>query len=314
MKASLQESGEWSIEATEGDKPLSGPYLSTLKRYLQCMTPAFTGAHERCEFEFILALLRVRGIQDAGWDPFETTLRAIPAMTVVHESMTDLEAARHLHLWIYGHILEASEPYELLANMIAISQGGRWFAQRFPPVPGKGNRPPRELSPGEKIVSMERVASAASMPQVATPLREIWDRELRNAVFHADYVLHGSEVRILRPHPKKYSNERVMELVNGAHAYHTAIKILYRAHVGMYTESNVIPVHPEFSPDPDDRAVILVREGHGVIGMRDAWTAEEIAAGRVTHLIGNFRAEELTTLHRDRTVTVFPAETPPKFE
>jgi len=310
MKATLGEDGEWSFEASDGEKPLSAEYAATLKRYLECMTPAFTGAYERSEFEFILALLRVWGVQDAGWDPFETTSKAIPAMTAVHESMTDFVAARHLELWVYGHIVEASEPYELLANMIAISQGGRWVAQKFPPIPGKRNRPPRELSPGEKIVSLERAASAGSMPQVATPLREIWDRDLRNAVFHADYVLYGSEVRILRP-PKKYSHERVTELVNKAHAYHTAIMLLYRCHVGMYTESKVIAVYPEFSPGPDERAVILVREGHGVIGMRDAWSAEEIAAGHIPHLIGHFRYEELVAARGDRTVTVFPAAKSP---
>ena len=87
-----------------------------------------------------------------------------------------------------------------------------------------------------------------------------------------------------------------MELVNKAHAYHTAIMLLFRSHVGMYTEPKVIPVHPEFSPDPDDRSVVLVREKHGVIGMKDAWTQEEIAAGRVTHRIGTFTREELALL------------------
>jgi hypothetical protein len=33
--------------------------------------------------------------------------------------------------------------------------------------------------------------------------------------------------------------------------------------------------------DPNERAIVMVREGHGVIGLKDAWTAEELQAGRM---------------------------------
>jgi hypothetical protein len=36
---------------------------------------------------------------------YETTLRAISKMQVVHNEPADHEAARHLKLWVYGHIV-----------------------------------------------------------------------------------------------------------------------------------------------------------------------------------------------------------------
>ncbi len=107
-------------------------YLEALPRYLTALDPAFTRARARCEFEFLLSLFRVRGVQDAGWDPYETTLRAIPALVKVQDQIQEFEVGRHLQLWVYGHILEASEPYELLANLIDVANGGRFRIARFP--------------------------------------------------------------------------------------------------------------------------------------------------------------------------------------
>ena len=48
--------------------------------------------------------------------------RAVPLPRDRHQLAAALEtedrlAARHLSLWIYGHIVEAAAPYDLLANL-----------------------------------------------------------------------------------------------------------------------------------------------------------------------------------------------------
>jgi hypothetical protein len=95
MKAIKQEDGSWLFEPEGGQKPLSDTYAKTLAKYLTCLEPAFSKAADRCEFEFIHCLLRVRGIQGAGWDPYITTYSAIDSMTKLHEGLDDPEAARH---------------------------------------------------------------------------------------------------------------------------------------------------------------------------------------------------------------------------
>jgi len=64
--------GIYRLELTEeeGDAARWPPsYTDALPRYLTAFDAAFTKARERSEFWYLLALLRVRGIQDAGWDP-----------------------------------------------------------------------------------------------------------------------------------------------------------------------------------------------------------------------------------------------------
>ncbi len=310
MKAIKQEDGSWSFEPVGDEKPLSDQYRETLARYLACLEPAFSGAMERSEFEFILCLIRVRGIEDAGWDPYATTSSAIDAMTRLHEEVQDGESARHLELWLYGHMVEASEPYELIANLVDVATGGRWNGWRFPMV-GKAPRL-RPQSPGAKIRQVAEVAQRAAMPDVAVPLREMWDRDLRNAIAHAEYSFHEDQVRILRPLPRRYHYLDVNQLINRAHAFHSALGILEGTYRASYTEPRTIPVHPEFSSDPNERAVVMVRQGYGVIGMKDAWTAAELARGRIPWNMGRFLRAEWVQMQKDRSSAFFPpaASTP----
>lgn len=275
------EEGTWTVELNNEEERSAferrdPAYREALPRYLTALDPAFTHARERSEFEFLMTLFRFRGIQPIGFDPYETTLRAIPALMRVQDEIRDREAARHLELWIYGHIVEASEPYEILMNLIEVSRGGRFRLDRFP----RGRRGLPQ-SVGRKIQQLRRVAASAAMPDVVIPLDEIWDREFRNAVFHADYALYEDRVRVLTPGGARICEaDEVASLVNRALAYDTALASLYEAHIRSYTESKEIAAHPEFASE-SERAIVIVREGYGAVGLRDAWTAEQVAAGQI---------------------------------
>ena len=69
----------------------------------------------------------------------------------------------------------------------------------------------RPQTPGGKIKQLEEAAIAAWLPDVVTPMREVWDRELRNAIFHSDYSLHGGEVRFKKDNRyTAYSDEQIL--------------------------------------------------------------------------------------------------------
>jgi hypothetical protein len=296
--------GTWVLKIDDHEQPkideFHPAYLEALPRYAAALEPAFSLARKKCEFEFLFSLLRIRGLQAAGWDPYETTLRAIPALKKVHDQILEFEAARHLQLWIYGHILEASEPYELLANLVDVANGGRFKMERFPPK--KGGYP---QSPGEKIAKIEKAAGEANISTVAVPLREIWNRNFRNSIFHADYILYGSDVRTVRP-THTYSHDEVMTLVNRAFAYHEVLAGLYKAHIESYKEPKEIDVHPKWRGYPEEHAVVIVREGYGVVGLKDAWEPNQIAAGKIPFRIGHFTQDEIDLLDSDHTVAKLP--------
>jgi len=298
------QNGVWIIELDETEKEKkeqSHPsYFDALPRYLTALDPAFERARQTSEFNFLFSIFAIREFQDAGWDPYETTIRAIKAIREIHGHIEG-EANRHLALWLYGHIMEASEPYEFLANLVDVAVGGRFLRERFPPRPTGA-----PLSPQTKISQLTEQATAAGMPRVVIPMSEAWNREFRNAIFHADYTLYGPEVRTIRP-DRRYDHDQVMTLVNRALAYHEAMSILRQFHIESYTEPVAIPADPRFTGDAQEDAVVIVREGYGATGLKDAWTEQELRQGRIPYRLGWLTLEETKALDADPTLALLPA-------
>ena len=253
------------------------------------------------EVNFLFSIFAVRGMQDAGWDPYETTVRAIDSIRKLQQGGIEGEADWHLALWIYGHIMEASEPYEFLANLIDVATGGRFIIQRFSPQSSGA-----PLSPQIKIERLKAQAANAGMPKVVLPMKESWNRGLRNAIFHADYCLYGDEVRTIRP-LRSYARDEVLTIMNNALAYHEAMSILRKSHIAAYTEPTVIPCDPKFTGNPEETTVVIVREGHGAVGLKDNWTKEELSQGCIPYQMGRFTYDEMKMLDTDRTLSLLPA-------
>ena len=55
-------------------------YKETIIRYLNYLDPLFEKARKSSEWDFALTLLRVRGVQDAGWDYYENSLDVADAV------------------------------------------------------------------------------------------------------------------------------------------------------------------------------------------------------------------------------------------
>jgi hypothetical protein len=248
-------------------------YSDSILKYLECFSPAFEKAKATSEFEFILSLLRIhKEFQDVGWDPYETTLQLIPRMVSLYQKVESFETERDLQLWIYGHIVEASEPYEILMNMVRVARGLRFNTVCFPPKKWGAPQP----SPGKKIQLLKEEANAVNLPKTTFPLEEIWNGNLRNAIFHSDYSIAGDEVRTMRlkaPGSYEmicYSHEQIMTYVNKALAYHDALEKIYRLNISLYKKPIQIDVHPGYSKSTNEKAWVIVRENYGVIGIRDA--------------------------------------------
>lgn len=276
------------------------------QRLLDCLNafdPLFKAAKTRSEFEFLVALFRVRGLSGPGWDAWENTVEVMEHMQALHHK-ADYEAAAHLWLWLYGHAIEASEPYETLASMLTITGGGRWSIKNLPDRTRKdGSTVP--LSPGEKIQKLTDLATRVGLTATMSPLKGLVDRNLRNAIFHSDYSVYDGNVRIYNP-TREYPRAAILDQVNHAIAYFEAIKYLIKAARAEYQEPKVIDVHPGFSGDPDERAVVMVRQGDGAVGLKDNWTAEEIRRGKITFRIGRFYGYEQRMLNADPFTAVFP--------
>src|SRR5260370_3684276 len=166
MPSVRDQNGTWSLVIVdENDRATqersNSSYLEALPRYMTLFDPAFTKAKEQSEYAFLETLLGVRGLQDAGWNPYETSFEVIDEMCALHAKAETFNAKRHLELWLYWHVVAAWKPYETIANLIDISLGGAFDLFRFPPN-DRGAHP----SPGVKIDRLREAAQAARMPDL----------------------------------------------------------------------------------------------------------------------------------------------------
>jgi len=292
----------WEIKGeTKNWNPV---YRDSLLKYLKCLSPLFEKAKSKSEFEFILTLLRVRGVQDQGWDPWDNTLKIFNSLTRLAKKIRDFETQRHLSLWLYGHIVEASEPYEVAANLITIIDGGRFNINNFPNV--QRGRYKKPQSPLEKIKKLVEMTNRIDISDSIFPFQDIFDRELRNAIFHSDYALYGGEVRLPKGYGKIYSHDEIQALINKALAYLEAFKNLISSHIRSYQLPKVISTHPEFSKNPQERAVTIIRKGHGLVGLKDNWSIDELKRGKIPFRTGRFLKYEINILDKNPTLAVLP--------
>jgi hypothetical protein len=68
----------------------------------------------------------------------------------------------------------------------------------------------------------------------------------------------------------------------------------------------MIPVHPEFAKWPDEKAWVIVREGYGAIGLRDALTPTELREGKIPWSWGRFLKSEVDEMMRQKNLVWFP--------
>jgi hypothetical protein len=257
-----------------------------------------TREERRCEFDFLHALIPVFGLQSAGWDPYETTIRAVESTLDMIDEAKDFEKARHLQLWLWGHIIEASAPYELLARLLAVCAGERPLATHFPDSE-RGVPQAR----WKKSRALQGQADLLGLGDVLMPFREIWDGDLRNAVFHADYTLFGKSVRLPRI-GAEYSHEEIERLVVRALCFHWALEMLRTGSLAQYTEPKVIPAGA-FAPG--EMATVIVRDGRGAVGLKDAHSPEALARGAIPFRMGIFTDAERAMLDADPHRATLPS-------
>lgn len=271
----------------EGNFPkhFNNEYSSALIKYLNCLEPLFKKAQKKSEFQFILTLFRFRGLQLTDHDPYENSIKTIDSIMDLEKKMKGHEKA-NIFLWVYGHIIEASEPYETIANMLNILNGQGYRPWNFPKKKINHGKDYINQSPSEKIRYLEKMATSLGMPDVLLPIKDILDRDLRNAVFHSDYAVSQGDV-ILSDPSHIYSHEEILKLANKALAYHEVIKNMISGYRERYTKPKIIKTSPGFSVDPNEKAKLIIRKNHGVVAMKSAWSKKQIANGKVDWFVGS---------------------------
>jgi hypothetical protein len=67
-------------------------------------------------------------------------------------------------------------------------------------------------------------------------------------------------------------------------------------------------VPKDFGGHPDEKAVTIVRKGHGLVGIKDNWTMEQLKRGYIPFRIGIFYPYEEKLLSKDPLLATLPLD------
>jgi hypothetical protein len=73
----------------------------------------FEAAKAEDEFEFACTLLRVRGMEAAGWDPFVETHQLVNDLMALSGAPLIVHTKARLGLLLYSHLTEVGAMYEI---------------------------------------------------------------------------------------------------------------------------------------------------------------------------------------------------------
>jgi len=163
--------------------------------YAEYLFNLFMKAFQKAPFEIICTLLRVSGIADKQWDPFEEGLIAFKdynwLLKKSKHSPTPFGQWR-MGLLMYCQAVEMSGFHRMLANCLRVLQGKRYHLNSTGHL-GRANkkRPFSWIPPSatQKFNYLKGIAKECGEEKLVEYIDSFFLDDIRNAFSHSDYVL-----------------------------------------------------------------------------------------------------------------------------
>lgn len=169
--------------------------------YLPTLNGLFSRAFETGPFDALCSILRVGGMSDANWDPFEESRKAFDDFNwLMDKSMTERTVAcsRRISLLIYCQAVEMTAVHEIIANCLRCILKQQYVVDPFENL-GRRNKkkifsyiPP---SAKTKFKSIKELATKANETKIIEDIDSFFDENIRNAFSHSDYIFSDDSFR-----------------------------------------------------------------------------------------------------------------------
>lgn len=182
------------------------PFAQKRDHYMERLKPVFLPADPISNdiIRYFASLLRVLGMEDAGWDPYaesRAVLNDINGLFKVelppeHFKEPDKTPWR-LGLLLYSHIVEMDAPYEVLTNLLCFQLGRGYSPNPFFELLSaeeQKNYARRGISTSRKIELIKQLSGELGV-DVGSIFEDFYNNKLRNAIAHSDYILTDEDFR-----------------------------------------------------------------------------------------------------------------------
>lgn len=166
-----------------------------------CIEGLWREALSLSAFDTVCALLRVSGLQDAGWDPFEESQAAFEDFNWHLQAEDDALSSKsqwRIGLLMYCQAVEMSAVHSTLANILRILLGQPYHLNPL----GSLGRPDKKRmfkfyppSATVKWRKLRDMATEAERNDLVRMINAVYDDAVRNAFAHSDYILTDTHFR-----------------------------------------------------------------------------------------------------------------------
>lgn len=166
-----------------------------------CFEPLWQGAFRARPFDSICTLLRVAGLEDAGWDPFEESQEAMNDynwhLKAKSDELSDKSQWR-VGLLMYCQACEMSAVHAALANLLRIHLGQPYHLN---PLGSLGRADKKRMfkwyPPSAKVKwhKLREMAQSANKNDLIRLIDNVYNDAVRNAFSHSDYIITQVEFR-----------------------------------------------------------------------------------------------------------------------
>jgi len=206
--------------------------ISEFERYIEKL---LRNAFRTRPFDTLCTVLRVKGMSDANWDPFEESLDAfIDFDWLIKKSQEEKEerCSRRFALLIYCQMVEMTAVHEMLANLLRCIADKPYIISPFSNLQIRGKKqifswiPPSATKKFREIKKLADVVRDQNLPRY---IDSIFNDHVRNAFSHSDYILTKKEFRYTEGGPAQAIKVSELDrLVNTCFDFYNAFIKRYR--------------------------------------------------------------------------------------
>lgn len=170
-------------------------YEQQYQKYIEYLDSLFGRAYKSQPLELLFALLRVDGLADPDWDPFEESQKSFKdfnwLIQKANEDLSDISSSR-IALLMYCQAIEMTAPHILLFNLLNIIAGNPYKINPFFNM----SRPKKKgflswvpPSATKKMNCIKKLAEDINERELVEIINSFFDDRIRNAFSHSDYII-----------------------------------------------------------------------------------------------------------------------------
>ncbi len=169
--------------------------MEHVSKYNSILENIFKKAFESDSIHFIYTILRVGGMSDSNWDPFEESRNFFEDYNWMLEKLVEKDenvSISRLALLAYCQGIEMSAIHEILTNLLRCISGETYHIQ---PLDHLGRRKKKDIfyfvppSAKTKYNHIKKIATELALNELAITIDEIYSDDIRNSFSHSDYVI-----------------------------------------------------------------------------------------------------------------------------